>query len=69
MVQSLSKGEAPIGLKIMEKIIGFFIMLIGVIVFYVTYNLGNLWSHLVIFLIAGLILIGLGILMLIAKTE
>jgi len=66
---SLSSSEAPLGLTIMEKIIGFFIMLIGVIIFYVTYNLGNVGSYLVIFLIAGLILIGLGVLMLIAKTE
>jgi hypothetical protein len=66
----LSSSEAPLGLTIMEKIIGFFIMLIGVIIFYVTYNnLGNLGSYPIIFQIAGLILIGLGILMMIAKTE
>jgi len=54
----------------MEKLIGFFIMLIGVIIFYVTYtNISNIGSHPIIFLVVGLILIGLGIVMIIAKTE
>lgn len=66
----MSKGEAPLGLTVMEKLIGFFIMLIGVIIFYVTYtNLSNIGSYPIAFLVAGLILIGLGIVMLIAKTE
>jgi hypothetical protein len=66
----LSESEAPLGLTIMEKIIGFFVMIIGMIIFYVTYNnLSSLESYPIIFLIAGSILIGLGILMLIAKTE
>jgi len=66
----MSKGEAPLGLTIMEKLIGFFIMLIGIIIFYVTYtNIRNIGSHPIIFLVAGLILIGLGIVMLIAKIE
>jgi hypothetical protein len=66
----MSRGEAPLGLTIMEKLIGFFIMLIGIIIFYVTYtHIAEIGSHPIIFLIAGLILIGLGILMLLAKTE
>jgi hypothetical protein len=66
----LSGSEAPLGLTIMEKLIGFFIMLIGIIIFYVTYtHLSNLGSYPIIFLIAGLFLIGLGLLMIIAKTE
>jgi hypothetical protein len=66
----MSRGEAPLGLTIMEKIIGFFIMLIGIIIFYVTYtNITQIRSYPIIFLVAGLILIGLGILMLLAKTE
>ena len=66
----MSKGEAPLGLTIMEKLIGFFIMLIGIIIFYVTYtNLNTIGSHPIIFLVAGLILMGLGIAVLIAKTE
>jgi len=66
----MSKAEAPLGLTIMEKLIGFFIMLIGIIIFYVTYtNISSIGSHPIIFLVAGLILIGLGIVMLTAKTE
>jgi hypothetical protein len=66
----MSRSEAPLGLTIMEKIIGFFLMLIGIIIFYVTYtNITQIGSYPIIFLVAGLILIGLGILMLLAKTE
>jgi len=66
----MSKGEAPLGLAIMEKVIGFFVMLIGIILFYITYtDVSSVVSHPIIFLVAGLILIGLGIVMLIAKTE
>lgn len=66
----MSQVEAPFGLTIMEKLIGFFIMLIGVIIFYVTYiNISNIGPHPIIFLVAGLILIGLGFVMIIAKTE
>lgn len=66
----MSKVEAPFGLTIMEKLVGFFIMLIGIIIFYVTYtNIGNVGSYPIIFLVAGLILIGLGIVMLLAQTE
>lgn len=66
----MSKGEAPIGLTIMEKLVGLIIMLIGIIIFWVTYtNISNIGYHPVIFLVAGLILIGLGVVMVTAKTE
>jgi hypothetical protein len=66
----MSKVEAPLGLTIMEKLVGFFIMLIGIIIFYVTYtNISDVGSHPIIFLVAGLVLIGLGIVMLITKAE
>lgn len=66
----MSNEEAPIGLTIMEKLVGLFIMLIGIIMFYVTYNnIGSIGPHPIIFLVAGLILIGLGLIVLIAKTE
>ncbi|MFX0203278.1 MAG: hypothetical protein ACFFCW_44810 [Candidatus Hodarchaeota archaeon] len=66
----MSKGEAPLGLTIMEKLVGLFVMLIGIIIFYVTYtNISSIGPHPIIFLVAGLILIGLGIVMLIAKIE
>lgn len=66
----MSKGEAPIGLTIMEKLVGLIIMLIGIIIFWVTYtNISSIGYHPVIFLVAGLILIGLGVVMVTAKTE
>jgi hypothetical protein len=66
----MSRGEAPIGLTIMEKLVGLFLMLIGIIFFYVTYtNISSIGSYPIIFLVAGLILIGLGIVMITAKTE
>jgi len=66
----MSKGEAPIGLTIMEKLVGLIIMLIGIIIFWVTYtNLSNIGSHPIIFLVTGLILIGLGVVMVTSKTE
>lgn len=66
----MSKGEAPLGLTIMEKLVGLLLMLIGIILFYVTYtSLSSIGSYPIIFLVAGLILIGLGIVMLTAKTE
>lgn len=66
----MSRGEAPLGLTIMEKLVGFFIMLIGILIFYVTYtNINSIGPHPIIYLVAGLILIGLGIIMLTAKTE
>jgi hypothetical protein len=66
----MSTGEAPIGLTIMEKLVGLIIMLIGIIIFYVTYtNISSIGVHPIIFLVAGLILIGLGIVMVTSKTE
>lgn len=66
----MSQGEAPFGLTIMEKLVGLLLMLIGIIIFYVTYtNISSIGSYPIIFLVAGLILIGLGIVMLTAKTE
>jgi len=65
----LSK-EAPIGLTIMEKLIGLIMIAIGVITFYVTYtNLGSIGANPILFLAAGLALVVLGALLLIAKTE
>ncbi|MGD8505162.1 MAG: hypothetical protein PVF15_00680 [Candidatus Bathyarchaeota archaeon] len=66
----MSRVEAAFGLAIMEKLIGFVIMLIGILIFYVAYtNINNIGSYPSIFLVAGLILIGLGIVMIVAKTE
>lgn len=62
-------SEAPMGLTIMEKLVGFLMIAIGAITFYVTYT--NLTSAVnpVIFLAAGIVLIAVGILLVLAKTE
>ena len=59
----------PMGLTIMEKLLGLIMMFIGAITFYVTYT--NLTSapNPVFFLVAGLILSVLGIFLILAKAE
>lgn len=62
--------EAPIGLTIMEKLLGLIIILIGVITFYVTYtNIASVGLPPIFFLAAGLVLILLGIFIVIAKAQ
>ena len=62
--------ETPIGLTIMEKLLGLVIILIGVITFYVTYtNMASTGPLPILFLAAGLIMILLGAFVLIAKAE
>jgi len=62
-------SEAPIGLTLMEKLVGFLMIAVGAITFYVTYT--NLTSAVnpIVFLAAGILLIALGILLVLAKTE
>jgi len=61
-------SEAPIGLTIMEKLMGLIMIAIGAITFYVTYtNLSSAPSP-VLFLGVSMILAFLGILLVIAKT-
>ncbi len=62
-------SEAPIGLAIMEKLIGLLMIAIGAITFYVTYT--NLSSAVnpVLFLAAGIVLVVLGIFLVLAKAE
>jgi len=65
----LSK-EAPIGLTIMEKLIGLLIIIIGFITFYVTYiNIASIGSNPVFFMVLGLALIVVGVFLVIAKAE
>jgi len=65
----LSK-EAPVGLTIMEKLIGLLMIAIGALTFYVTYtNLASVEANPILFLAAGLALVVLGTLLLIAKAE
>jgi len=62
--------EAPIGLTIMEKLLGLVIILIGVITFYVTYtNMASVGPLPILFLTAGAVLIVLGVFILIAKAK
>lgn len=62
--------EAPVGLTIMEKLIGLLIIAIGALTFYVTYtNLGSTGGNPILFLAAGLVLVVLGVFLLIARTE
>jgi len=62
--------EAPVGLTIIEKLLGLIIILVGVITFHVTYtNIAIAGTLSILFLAAGLVLIALGIFILIAKAE
>jgi len=63
-------SEAPIGLTIMEKLIGLIIILVGALTFYITYvNMAGVGPSPIFYLAAGLILVVLGVFILIAKTE
>lgn len=62
--------EAPIGLTIMEKIIGFLIILLGFITFYEAYiNITSIGSEPILFLALGIVLIAIGVFIVIAKAE
>lgn len=62
-------AEEPVGLTIAEKFFGLLIILIGSIIFYVTYtNLKSL-VHPFIFLVIGSGLIGLGIILVLSRAE
>ncbi len=65
----MSSSTPPIGLTIMEKLLGLIMIAIGAITFYVTYT--NLTSSAdpAFFLVAALILAILGILFVFAKAE
>lgn len=62
--------EAPIGLTIMEKLLGLLIIIVGFITFYVTYtNIASIGSEPTLFLALGIALIVIGIFLVIAKAE
>ena len=64
--------ERPVGLMIAEKFFGFLIILIGVVTVYITYNDppgGFVAPFSPIFIVAGLLLIAIGIFLVLAKTE
>ena len=61
-------SEAPVGLTIMEKLIGLIMIAIGAITFYVTYTNFSSSASPVLFLGVSMILAILGIVLVIAKT-
>lgn len=60
-------SQAPIGLTIMEKLIGLILIAVGALWFYVSYV--NLPSVPVVFLALAAVLVGIGVLLVIAKFE
>ncbi|RLI36451.1 hypothetical protein DRO55_03515 [Candidatus Bathyarchaeota archaeon] len=62
--------DAPTGLILAEKLMGIIILIMGVLLSYYTYeNIEAAGVSAVVFIIAGIALIILGIIMLIAKTS
>ncbi len=62
--------EAPVGLTIMEKLIGLILIAIGAITFYVSYvNIESVGADSTPFIAAGLALVVLGAFLFIAKTK
>jgi len=60
-------SSAPIGLTIMEKLIGLLFITIGALWFYVSYI--NLPAVSALFLFLALVMIGIGVLLVLAKFE
>jgi len=63
-------AEAPVGLTIAEKFFGLLIIVLGAIIFYVT-TFTNFESviNLFIFLVVGSALIGLGVILVLSRSE
>jgi hypothetical protein len=61
--------QAPIGLTIMEKLIGLIMIAVGALWLYTTYTNMTSISMSAIFLILSAAMIGIGILLVIAKFE
>jgi len=62
-------AEEPLGLKVTEKFFGLLIILVGAIIFYVTYTNIKSLVYPVIFIALGVALIVVGTLMVLARTE
>ncbi len=60
-------SQAPIGLTIMEKLVGLILIAVGAIWFYVSYI--NLTSVSVVFLALPCIVMAIGVLLVIARFE
>jgi membrane protein YdbS with pleckstrin-like domain len=61
--------QAPIGLTIMEKLIGLIMIAVGALWLYTTYTNMTSISMSAIFLVLSAAMIGIGILLVIAKFE
>ena len=64
--------EMPAGLLAIEKLFGLILIIIGAIVTYFTFTsppTGDAGTFSNIFIIAGIILLGIGVLLVLAKTE
>ena len=70
MSRDKREEQAPAsGLAIVEKLIGLLMILIGALVAYATYqNMSGAGPNPIIFVAVGIVLIGLGFLLLIART-
>jgi hypothetical protein len=62
-------AEEPVGLTIAEKFFGLLIILIGSIIFYVTYTNFKSLVNPFIFLVVGSALIGLGVILVLSRAE
>ena len=63
-------AEAPTGITIAEKFFGLLIIILGAIIFYVTASTNfNSMINTFIFLVAGSALIGLGVILVLSRTE
>jgi len=66
----MSEGEAPAGLTILEKLVGFLLIFFGAILIYYTMQTPTLrGSGFIFFPVFGIGLIVLGIFMVLAKAE
>ncbi len=64
--------ETPAGLFVIEKVVGLIFIIIGAVVTYVTVTnppAGDISDFVSFFILAGVILIGIGIFLVLAKTE
>jgi len=62
-------AEEPVGLTVAEKFFGLLIIIIGAVIFYVTYTNFQSIIHPLIFLVVGSALIGLGVILVLSRAE
>ncbi len=62
-------AEEPLGLTVAEKFFGLIIIIIGAIIFYVSYMNFKSLLYPFVFLIVGSALIGLGVILVLSRAE